>query len=177
MKVARVKISGIAPLLQHRYPEESEDKKSNKKTGRIDYSGEAVTNAFMNEGGMFYEPSTHIEGTLRTAATNFQIPGRGKKTYKDMVLSSIVVEPKEIPITPQKYEVDKQSVMVNRGRVFRYRPRWDKWELEFKIQILDEQFDPDVLKQILEYAGGAKGIGDYRPKYGRFEVMDFEMEE
>lgn len=177
MKVVNVKVNGIAPLLQHRYPEESEDTKSTKKTGRIDYSTEVTKNAFMNEAGVFYEPSSHIEGALRTAATNFQITGRGKKTYKDLVLSSIVVDPKEIPLTPQKYEVDKQSVKVNQARVSRYRPRWDKWELGFKINILDEQFSPEVLKEILEYAGSAKGIGDYRPKYGRFKVTEFEVED
>ena len=176
MRIINVEISGTAPLLQNRFPEEQDDKKSNKKTGRIDYSLQAEEALFKNAKGVHYEPSNHVEGALRKAAVQFRIPGQGKKTYKDLVLRSLVVIPDEIPLQPQEYEVDKRSVRVQRARVFRYRPRWDDWTLNFQIQMLDEQFDTDVLKEILEYAGAAIGIGDYRPKFGRFKITNFEEE-
>ena len=168
-------IKGIAPLLQHRFPEEADDKKSTKKTGRIDYSKQALESLHINKKGIIYEPSSHIEGALRKAAVSFRIPGQSRKTYKDLVLRSVVVIPDEIPLQPQDYEVDKRSVKIQRARVFRYRPRWDEWTLDFDIHMLDEQFAPDVLKEILDYAGAAHGIGDYRPKFGRFEVTKFEV--
>jgi hypothetical protein len=173
---ANVKIRGTAPLLQHRYPDEAEDKKSIKKTGRADYSLEAEDNLFRGKDGVIYEPSDHIEGCMRKSAVNFQITGRGKKTYKDLVLSSIVVTPEQIPLTPQEYTIDKRNVIINRSRVSRYRPRWDEWGLEFTVKILDAQFAPEVVKEILEYGGAAIGIGDYRPKFGRFEVTSFEVD-
>ena len=176
MRTINVEIQGIAPLLQHRFPEEQDDKKSNKRTGRIDYSKQAETALFKNKDGIHYEPSNHIEGALRKGAVQFRIPGQGKKTYKDLVLRSIIVTPDEIPLEPQEYEVDKRSVRVSRARVFRYRPRWDEWTLKFQVQMLDEQFDTDVLREIFDYAGAAIGIGDYRPKFGRFEVTNFEEE-
>jgi len=173
MKV-KCRIRGVAPLLQHRFPEESDDVQIKKRTGSIDYSTEVEKAIFKNEDGVIYEPSEHIEGCLRKAASSFRIPGQGKKTYKDMMLSSIVVEPEMIPLEPQEYEVDKRSVIIGRARVFRYRPRWDNWELDFNVNILDEQLTPDSLKEILIYGGAAKGIGDYRPKFGRFEVTEFK---
>jgi hypothetical protein len=174
LKIIECEIKGVAPLLQHRFPEEAEDKKSTKRTGRIDYSQEVEKALFKNKNGVIYEPSSHIEGALRKAAVAFRIPGQSRKTYKDLVLRSIVVVPDEIPLEPQEYDVDKRSVKIQRARVFRYRPRWDEWSLEFNIHMLDDQFDSDVLKEILEYAGVAHGIGDYRPKFGRFEVVKFE---
>jgi len=174
VKIAEVKIRGVAPLLQHRYPDEVEEKSSVKKTGRKDYSVEVESNLFKGKDGVIYEPSEHIEGCMRRSAVNFQITGKGKKTYKDLVLSSIVVVPEQIPVTPQEYVVDKRNVVVSRARVARYRPRWDDWELEFSVKILDDQFPPEVVREILEYGGAAIGIGDYRPKFGRFEVVSFE---
>jgi len=171
----KCRIEGLAPLLQHRFPEEEEDLKAKRKTGRVDYSQEVEKALYRDENGVIYEPSSHIEGALRKAAANFQIPGKGKKTYKNLILSSVIVEPEKIPLNPQTYTVDRRSVVVNRARVYRYRPRFENWSLEFTIKILDDQLSPDVLQEILEYAGAACGIGDYRPKFGRFKVTQFEV--
>jgi hypothetical protein len=45
--------------------------------------------------------------------------------------------------------------------------------LEFTIKYDAERIGKDTLKQILEEAGATKGIGDYRPKFGRFKVERF----
>jgi len=34
--------------------------------------------------------------------------------------------------------------------------------------------DDVTLRQILEKAGNFIGVGDFRPKFGRFEVVEFE---
>lgn len=58
----------------------------------------------------------------------------------------------------------------------RHRPRFDDWELDFEIHVLDEQIKPDVVNGILTDAGQYVGIGDYRPKYGRFMITKFEVQ-
>ena len=73
MRTINIEIQGIAPLLQHRFPEEADDKKSNKRTGRIDYSKQAEEALFINKDGIHYEPSNHIEGSLKKAALQFRI--------------------------------------------------------------------------------------------------------
>jgi len=174
VKRLNVEIEGVAPLLQHRFPEEDEEKQSKRKTGKIDYSAEVTKSLYLTKNNVIYQPSVSIEQSMIKAAVNFQIPGKGKKTYKDLINSALIIEPTEIPLEPQKYTVDKRSVRIQRARVYRYRPRFHNWKLKFTILILDEQLQPSVVKEILEYAGAYVGIGDYRPKFGRFIVTKFE---
>ncbi|UCD07260.1 MAG: hypothetical protein JSW41_05560 [Candidatus Aenigmatarchaeota archaeon] len=175
MYEVEVEIEGIRPLLQHRFPDVGEaEKKSKKKTGSIDYSLEAEKSAYRDEKGNLYQPSTHIEGALVKGAVNFQITGKGKKTYKDLVKATVFVEPEAIPHEIQDYEIDSRPVVIQRARVVRYRPRLDEWKLKFKIQVRDDQLPKEVLKEILEYAGNNVGIGDYRPRFGTFMVTSFK---
>ncbi len=173
MKIYDVEIKGIVPLLQSN-PISVTDSDVKKTPGKPDYTKEAEQKLYRNTDGKIFVPSTWVEGTLRKASSLFKIPGRGKATYKDLVLSSIIVEPTEILIKPQKYEVDARTVVINRSRVMRYRPIFKEWTLNFKINVLEEQFSEDAVQQILVHAGGYKGIGDYRPKFGRFEVTQFK---
>jgi len=80
-----------------------------------------------------------------------------------------------MPLISDGWKVDIQSVVVQRNRIPRARPRFDNWELEFEIINKDPTIiNKDVLKQILIDAGKYYGIGDYRPDYGLFEVVKFE---
>ena len=171
-----VEIEGISPLLQHRFPIEEPAEKSKKRMGSIDYTKEVETSLYRSKDGTIFEPSSHIEGSMIKAATNFQIPGKGKKTYRDMFRAAIFVEPMEIPIEPQSFEVDIQPVVISRARVRRYRPRFDVWRLKFKIVCMEEdQLDKATIHRILEHAGRFCGLGDWRPKYGRFKIINFKV--
>ena len=69
-------------------------------------------------------------------------------------------------------------MVINRARVLTWRPRWDKWQFEFHIKCLQPDLISDkTVKDIVEQAGMFSGIGDYRPKYGRFDVTDFKVQE
>lgn len=171
-----VEIEGISPLLQHRFPIEEPEESEKRKSGSIDYSKELEKSLYRDKNGVIYEPSSHIEGSMIKAAVNFQIPGRGKKTYKDLIKAAIFVEPVQISIEPQEYEKDVQPVVINRARVRRYRPRFDEWKLKFKIICLEEdQLSPVTIEKILAYAGKFCGLGDWRPKYGRFKITKFKV--
>jgi hypothetical protein len=52
----------------------------------------------------------------------------------------------------------------------RTRPRFAGWSLECVAQINTSQIDLKDLKRIAAEAGTFIGLGDYRPRYGRFEV-------
>jgi len=169
-----VKIEGVSPLLQHRFAQEKSQKKSKRKTGNIDYSKEAEKAIYRDENGQIYQPASHIEGAMIKAAANFQIEGRGKKTYKDLTKSAIIVEPSAIPHIETKYEIDARPVVIQRARIIRCRPRFDKWLLEFSLIVADDQIPLEVAQEILEYAGRFVGIGDYRPRFGRFRIVEFK---
>jgi hypothetical protein len=71
--------------------------------------------------------------------------------------------------------IDRRAVVVQRARIMRERPRFDNWGLSFVIETLDEQLPVSAIKEILDYAGKV-GLGDYRPRFGRFIVTEFKEE-
>lgn len=84
------------------------------------------------------------------------------------------VEPEEIPLGKKTYdEIDRRPAVIQRQRIVKSRPRFNSWEIEFTINFDEERVKKEVLKEILIEAGKSKGIGDYRPKFGRFEVVNF----
>ena len=175
MKTIKVKIKGVCPLLQHRFPieEHGENKKVSKKKIYIPEE-EAEKACYRGKDGMLYQPSEHIYQAMVQASTDFKFEGR--KTYKEVVKAGIVVEPEFIPHNKNTWdEIDARRVNVQRSAVVRWRPRLNEWELEFDIQIIDdENITPSILKDILDRAGQLKGIGDYRPRFGRFQVVSWE---
>ena len=42
--------------------------------------------------------------------------------------------------------------------------------------VIDDQVHPIIVQEILGEAGCAVGIGDYRPRYGRFDIIEFEVQ-
>lgn len=168
-----VMIKGVAPLLQHRYATEKEETKITKVRGARDYSDEAEKALYRDEAGQIYEPAEHILGAMIKAAVDFKITGRGKKTYKDLIKSAVLIEPDAIPHKKTKWVIDRRPVVVQRARIMRERPKFDDWELSFVIETLDEQLAVSALKEILDQAGKI-GIGDFRPRFGRFMVTEFK---
>jgi hypothetical protein len=159
----------------HRFPIEEYLEKKQTKIGDIkDPKLEAEKALYRNKKGEIYTPSAQIMGALIKSATDYRIPGKGKKTFKDAFKSGILIEPDEIIHKIPSWEVDIRPVVINQARVPRARPRFDKWELEFNVTILDERITPAYLKEILTTAGQYIGIGDYRPTYGLFEVVKIE---
>jgi hypothetical protein len=60
------------------------------------------------------------------------------------------------------------GVRVQRSRVMRTRPRIDEWWCEAKVQFDDKILDPARVDEIMTITGQEIGIGDWRPKFGRF---------
>ena len=178
MDTYNVSIEGISSLLMHRFPIDGADDKSKKRTGTPDWKAEAIKALYTDEDNVIYQPAEHIESCLREAAKQFKISGKRGATYSKLVGSTIEVRPSAIPHKYIEYEIDARPVVVQRARIIRYRPRFDKWALDFEIVALDDQLDKSVIKEILDYAGIYVGIGDFRPgrggKYGKFMVTKFE---
>lgn len=184
-----VTVEGIAPLMQHRFGEAAiQDAQSTKKaSGEKDYSEEWRDTIYVLPNQEIYEPAMHLEAAMVKAAVNFKIRGKRGKTYKDLVKAAVYVEPDRIPTgikVPEKptynpeepFYIDLRPVKVQRARVMRSRGALAKgWKLNFDILVIDDQLPATVLKEILDEAGRAVGIGDYRPRFGRFIVTKFEV--
>ena len=67
-----------------------------------------------------------------------------------------------------------KGVRIGQSKVMRTRPKFDKWACTFQIEVTDDGPEKDVILEALTDAGRSKGIGDWTPRYGRFEVTSLE---
>lgn len=170
---AKVVVVGTAPLLQNRFAVEENPENKSKIKGKVYVDKDEAEKKLYLDGKKVCQPANHFEASMIKASTNFKF--EGKKTYKDAFKGGIFVNPMMIPHKYQKWEIDRQPVVIQRSRVMRARPRFDKWELSFEIMVIDDRISSSVVKEVLQYAGLYTGIGDMRPRYGRFEVKYFKI--
>lgn len=57
---------------------------------------------------------------------------------------------------------------VNRNKVVRTRPRFERWAAEFEAEVDDELLSERALEEIVRTSGRVIGIGERRPTFGRF---------
>jgi hypothetical protein len=67
---------------------------------------------------------------------------------------------------------DRQIVVVGRNRVARTRPIFNEWAANVKVTYDDDVLNEAQLDEWFQIAGSIIGQGDYRPQYGRFEVLN-----
>jgi hypothetical protein len=179
MKKIECEITGVAGLLQHRFQETGANSTKAKKKV-YDPEEEADKASYRNQEGEFYIPSEHILGALIKAGVQFKY--EGKKTYKEIVKAGVIVCPDCVPLLDKEGkvftewdEIDQRAVVVQRSRITRWRPKFNEWKLKFTLEIInDDEVAPSTLKEILEYAGRI-GVGDYRPRFGRFQVTEWKV--
>jgi hypothetical protein len=190
MYTVETEITGVAPLMQHRFPlpDLATMSKGNKKsTGAKDYSQEWREYLYATSTGQIYQPSSHIEGAMTKAAVSFKVTGKRGKSYKDLFSANVFVDPAEIlhgVAVPDELDcdadkplyLDLRPVVVMRARVVRIRPTFKPgWKLAFTINVIDDEVSAETVSDVLMLAGKAVGIGDYRPKFGRFMVTKFDV--
>lgn len=108
--------------------------------------------------------------------------GKSKVTTmkSSLVPAGIILPELELPITPQEWEVDARPVVIpaTRGRVMRYRPRFDAWSVSFTLEIDTSMFSTKFVRQLVDDAGKKIGLGDFRPDckgpFGRFVVTKWK---
>lgn len=132
-----------------------------------DYSGEVVIDTKLLEGTIFSAAKLQKLGVIAKRSIIIA-EGNVKLLY-------------EGPQTPdalwkaQGKWVDFRTVDVQGSRIMRYRPRFNTWGLTFEVMFDNEQLEMDQLVQIVQNAGSKMGLGDYRPKFGRFSVENVEQ--
>lgn len=178
MKKVKVEITGLTPLLMHS-PQAMLDKtqKVRKTTQGYDHDKEAEKVAYRSKNETLYIPSIALKRCMINASSWKKF---GKYSAKPMIAAGVRLEPREITILNPKngkpikdYVIDLQTVVVQRARIVRARPRIDSWKAEFDLLYNDTLIgDSELVKTILEEGGERVGILDFRPeKYGDFGIF------
>jgi len=169
----KVKIKGTADLLQNKLNLEGGEKISLRKTAETPEE-EASKKAYKDENG-YYFPSTWVEGMLVKSGAAFPMKGYGKKTWKDPVKGGVFCVEDKIRLSSKKYEIFRIAATNpnSRGKRIISRPLFKEgWEAQFTLSVIDERFTIGVIKELLDRGGQYIGMGDWRPKYGRFIVTE-----
>lgn len=119
-------------------------------------------------------PSTAIEGMMLSAAR--------KQRLGQLVQTGLICD----EVFPLKFDGDEMSlaelwesgdfadfrkVKVQKNSVRRCRPIFREWELKISLNYLPDVINQSQVEDILDVAGRLIGLSDYRPRYGRFEVL------
>ena len=187
-KTAKVRIKGVCPILFHNCrmvnpldefkKEQSKYTSKSKKTdddhaeiSRLDWYAAIYTDA----DGRVIVPAEMLEAAIIGGAKKSKLGTQ----FKAAVL---VPDPSRLEYDgPKKIDAlwkdgrftDMRVVGIQRNKVIRTRPIFQSWAVEFDLMFEPTLADEDTIKKAIEDAGMQCGIGDYRPRYGRFELVSF----
>ncbi len=185
MKTIEVEIRGTSPLLIHRFSEEAEHGGNARATlvEKKDPREEARKVAYVAPDGTFYFNGFSIPRAMANAGANHKMKG-SRKSLRYVVPSAVRVA-SEITIQngngpAENFEVDARPVTIpaTKGRVMRYRPRFNEWGAKFTLLVDETVLPVDLAHRLLVEAGVSFGIGDFRPEkggpFGCFRVVEFQ---
>jgi hypothetical protein len=64
------------------------------------------------------------------------------------------------------------GVRVKNNRVMRTRPRFPAWAATVEVQYDPTLLNENEVREIVRRTGSEIGLGDWRPRFGRFQVED-----
>lgn len=179
IRTYKVKIKGTTPLLMNKFPEIEGNKKG------MEPAQQAELAAYRLADGMLCIPARALWKTVINGASGKKF---GKKSAVTFFASGFTVTETDVSLGVKDYEIDKQTGRIpprTGARVWLHRPRLDKWECSFHVNIDFRVFNTSqpslivkAVKEVIEYAGLFVGVLDYSPRlkgpYGKFEVVSFE---
>lgn len=189
METLKLKLTGVAPLLMHNSrladpldPITAELKNASKaatkgtesgieRTARLEYQG----SLYMTDKGDLYIPGTAIERALRDGSAGVQ---KGLKKRFDAAVfvnddAILFVKGAQGKTADELYDAGHKlriSAKVQMSRVMRTRPQFKEWEATAIVEYAPTLIDRATVLRAAEYAGSVVGVGDWRPRFGRFTV-------
>ena len=188
LQTIKAKLIGKAPLLMHNgqladplnpfaIALAASVKSSSKKTG----AGIAETRKYEWFGSLYLDEAGHVcipaDMVLAMAIMGAKKSKQGMNAKSGVYTnkSSFKLEYKG-PKDPNKLYEDPRFVdcrgakVPSGGRVMRTRPVFREWAVEIEMVIDTEVIDTNEVCIALDKAGQLIGLGDFRPRFGRFEV-------
>lgn len=177
MKSIQVTIVGISPLLMHAFPLtpiEAIEKKTPEEQAEIAAYRDP-------EDKSLYVPAQMLQRALIGGAAYSK--GKGRGSLARAAAACLLVSPERLSLGTKAYAIDARAVVVpaTKGRIVRYRPRFDSWQLNFSVEHDETLIKGTELRRIIDDTGKRVGILDFRPEkrgpFGRFMVSSWLPEQ
>jgi hypothetical protein len=188
MKSATYTIRGLTPLMMHSErlanPFDPLTKDIKAVTGKRKKTEDDLLEIARLEwlGGLYHDDDAgiHIPGYNVFAAIV-----TGGKIHKlgTAIKRSALVQEDKIPLVfdgpkqpdklfSAKKFTDIRSVKVGTSKVARCRPIFKDWQLTFTVLYEESGIQRADLDRVVTDTGTMVGLGDYRPRFGRFEIAE-----
>jgi hypothetical protein len=200
MRTIQVEVTGISPLLMHRFGEDARNQVESKTSTALpdsDSARAAEAAAYRLPSGNLFLPAENLAAAMRRGASFHKI---GRRSAVAAIRGGVFIRPPRIDMGTDRYEIDARSVVIRatKGRIMRCRPRLDQWKLAFEIEMMassqprldqwklafeidwDDAIIPnaELVRSVLADVGARVGIGDFRPErggpFGRFVVTRWD---
>ena len=177
--IASVTIEGVADILFHRWNCEAVEAKSSAAKGsKAKKTDDIESYVYRNDAGELCLPGEYLRMAVVMAAKSRQDPRSPRKSAMDLYKAGVVALTAlaSFGVTEWDYE-DRRRVVIQRNGVNRVRPALRAgWRVTIELMVnTPEYIPPQVLCEVIGAAGRLNGVGDFRPTYGRFNVVNFEI--
>jgi len=185
--IIQFKIEGISPLLMHNgqlaNPLNPFTKQMKELTGQRKKTDE--THLALSElefrAGLYLSatkqvciPSEVLESCLIEGAKKSKLGKQFKSSIA--IMDESLLDYGESLTVDQLWKraeefADVRGVKVGTSRIMRTRPIFRNWRLAFDVQYNPELVNPEQIQLAVADAGSQVGLCDYRPKFGRFQIV------
>lgn len=175
--IVSVTIEGSADFLFHRWnPEAVEEKSKAAKNSAAKKTDDLESYVYRTEDGELAIPGEYLRQAIIHAAKFRQDPRSPRKSAMDLYKAGVQSLTALASVGKVKWDYeDRRRAVVQRNGVNRTRPALKAgWKVEFSLMVaLPEYISRSDLNDAVGMAGRLIGIGDFRPTYGRFAVVEF----
>lgn len=187
LKTVEVTVEGLTPLIfQGKGVMVHEAQNQNTKTKKhLPPEKEAELRAHWTGKGKSRElavPSVMFYKSICKAAGDFKDPQKKARMMSYLVAGTISIREDMISLGTAKFEtyIDWVRIPPRTGSMVQIgRPRLNKWKCKFTMDVDDEQYNVDMLLDIIRHAGRRIGIGANRPDLkgpnGKYTVTAFDV--
>lgn len=177
--IVSITIEGQADLLFHRWNCDSVDAKAKSAKGSAAKKTDDLESyVYRDAGGELALPGEYLRGAIVTAAKFEQDPRSPRKSAMDLMKAAIITMTPLASLGVSKWDYeDRRRVTIQRNGITRVRPAFRAgWQAIIDLQVqLPEYVPPVFLRRVVDNAGRLIGVGNFRPTFGRFAVIRWEV--
>lgn len=177
--VVEFTIEGVCPILFHAWNNEAVAEKASAKKGSAAKKTDNVESyVYRTPKGEIALPGVYVHSSMQYAGKFKQDPRSPRKSAFDLFKAAISPLTEYASLGKAKWDyLDERRVLVQRNAIMRQRPAFNAgWKAQMQFVVnLPEYVDPHFFHEVLTLAGRAIGVGDFRPTYGRFQIIQFEV--
>lgn len=177
--VMQLTVKGTADILFHRWNCEAvAEKAAAAKGSKAKKTDNIETYVYRNDAGELCIPGEYLRGSIINAAKYRQDPRSPRKSAMDLFKAGVVCLTPLASLGLKEWSYEHRCrVQVQRAAITRCRPAvLAGWEATFDMMVnLPEYISPQLLLDTANAAGKLVGLADFRPTYGRFQVVKSEI--